>query len=229
MRAYHLKNILNLFKKNTQTFNIHCISSNELIIHLIDKSTNELVYHFELNSDNNLIESKTYILNVNDLYRLFKYVKSEALVRLTDNSNSISLLIITSLDLSQSIEVPKIIDTQTVLFKLYDIFIINPKVSLKLSDFSRMIKSLKNTSDLYSFSISNNSLIFSNENAVIPISYVINTESDLTQYPSSITTISNNCMLKLNKLQSDNSTIEIGKDFISGFIDNELKYYIQFI
>ena len=53
MRAYHLKNILNLFKKNTQTFNSHCKSSNELIIHLIDKSTNELVYHFELNSDNN--------------------------------------------------------------------------------------------------------------------------------------------------------------------------------
>jgi len=234
MRAHHLKNILNLFKKNVNTFNIYCKSNEELIIHLLDESTKELIYHFELMSNNTLTNGKSYVLCVNDLCRLFKYVKSEALVRWDQTETNIIIKIITSLDMNQTLQFPKIETETKGQIKYYDTFICNPKVSVRLSDFSRIIKSLKNTSDNYIISYEVNKFLIRNCDAVIPICYSLSCETTqdnhLTEFHlHSETIISNNCLLKLNKLSSDNTLIEIGRNFISGFIEGELKYYIQFV
>lgn len=241
MRAHHLKNILNLFKKNVNTFNIYCKSNEELIIHLLDESTKELIYHFELISDNTLDIAKSYVICVNDLYRLFKYVKSEALVQWKQNETSLIVNIITSLDMCQTLQFPKI-EIHSIPqaggtndSKSYNTFICNPKVSIRLSDFSRIIKSLKNTSDNYIISYDCNKFIIRNRDAVIPICYTLTCENNYEEIlnddvgPFGECSISNNCLLKLNKLSSDNTLIEIGRNFISGFIENELKYYIQFL
>ena len=238
MRAHHLKNILNLFKKNVNTFNIYCKSNEELIIHLLDESTKELIYHFELISDNTLDIDKSYVICVNDLCRLFKYVKSEALVQWKQNETSLIVNIITSLDMSQTLQFPKIEIHSTNDSKSYNTFICNPKVSIRLSDFSRIIKSLKNTSDNYIISYDCNKFIITNCDAVIPICYTLTCENNSPEIlnddgvsfgEQGSCSISNNCLLKLNKLSSDNTLIEIGRNFISGFIENELKYYIQFV
>jgi hypothetical protein len=233
MRAHHFKNILNLFKKTTDTFSLVCKSKDELVIHLIDESTNELLYHFEIMSDNKLTKGFSYTLNVNDLYRLFKYIKSDALIVFIEEE-TIVLKIITSLDMSQTLVFPKIKEVACISGTdiSYDNFVCNPKVLVRLSDFSRIIKSLKNTSDLYVISIEDNKFIIRNEDAVIPISYALRYEDDTRETVVGVvepTIISNNCLLKLNKLSSDNTLIEVGKNFISGIIENELKYYIQFI
>jgi hypothetical protein len=240
MRAHHLKNILNLFKKNVNTFNIYCKSNEELIIHLLDESTKELIYHFELMSNNTLTLNKSYVLCVNDLCRLFKYVKSEALVKWEQTDTNIIIKIITSLDMSQTLQFPKIETETNGEIKCYDNFICNPKVSVRLSDFSRIIKSLKNTSDNYIISYDSNKFIIRNCDAVIPICYTLSCSTEntpsasglcegITTLEGSETTLSNNCLLKLNKLSSDNTLIEIGRNFISGFTEGELKYYIQFV
>ena len=226
------------------TFNIYCKSNEELIIHLLDESTKELIYHFELISDNTLDIAKSYVICVNDLCRLFKYVKSEALVQWKQNETSLIVNIITSLDMSQTLQVPKI-EIHSIPqagpygelcsgindSKSYDTFICNPKVSVRLSDFSRIIKSLKNTSDNYIISYNSNKFIIRNCEAVIPISYTLTCEGTNSNVPSTTAecSISNNCLLKLNKLSSDNTLIEIGTSFISGMIINELKYYLQFL
>ena len=172
MKAHHLKNILNLFKKNMNTFNIYCKSNQELIIHLLNDSTQELLYHFELISDNNLTIDNSYVLCVNDLYKLFKYVKSNAIIKLNENSSNliieINLGLISQILLFPLIIIPPVetISGASVASKFisYDNMIDSAgnKVSIILSDFSRIIKSLKNTSDNYSINYTDGRFIIRN-------------------------------------------------------------------
>ena len=106
----------------------------------------------------------------------------------------------------------------------------SPYISMFLTDFSRILKSLKNTSDTYEIVINDNSFNISNTNPV-PMSFIIPLQPDMIQLSgiSVGSTLTNNCILRLNKLQSDNTLINIGRDFISGCVEKELKFYIYFL
>ena len=236
MLAHHFKNFLTLLYKLTDIITIYCKNENELILHMMDEKTFTLLYHFEFKSPNFLEIDSTYIISLSDIHKLFKYVKSSSLLCFKINENNLIIEILEN-NIKQDLSFPIIYSPRISGMKYYDDFICKPKVNIKLSDLSRMIKSLKNTADIYSLSFLPNTtnslnLVIKNISAIIPISYNISCEPhnllDCSPNPEPVI-INNYSLLRLTKLYSDNSYVDIGRNFIS--CDNGLgvKYYIAFL
>ena len=234
MRSIYLKNILSLLKNTGETISILCQSSDTIIINILD-NTEELLFHFELNSRNTLIIGKTYIVCLSDLHKIFKFVVSEALVVFSDDYSNLNIKIFSSLHLQTEIKLPLLYkEHNNLITQTFEELILDKPyfISVKISDFSRIIKSLKNTSSNYAMSFNNKALKIENIEAVIPISYSLTSLSDTT-FPSSIKAeavlnLSNNCLLRLNKLSVTNKNINVYNHFITSS-DEDIKYYILFI
>jgi hypothetical protein len=91
-----------------------------------------------------------------------------------------------------------------------------------------MLKSLKNTSDFYLIEFDRNTASIKNVEAVIPINYSLPV-CMTDQYDYKVKKISNNTLLRLNKLSCDNIIIKLGVDFILCDIEDELKFKISFL
>ena len=208
----------------------------------MDNECSELLYHFELESVNRLIEKKIYLLDISDVIRNFKHIKGKDIICFEDNTpTGGNNFLINIKGIGDTIIThPLIYDTTpgglkpSVPYKSYKNFTASngcsPYISMFLTDFSRILKSLKNTSDTYEIVINDNSFNISNTNP-IPMSFLIPLQPDMIQLSgiSVGSTLTNNCILRLNKLQSDNTLINIGRDFISGCVEKELKFYIYFL
>lgn len=235
MLAHHFKNFLTLLYKLTDIITIYCKNENELILHSLDEKTFTLLYHFEFKSPNLLRSGYTYIINLADIHKLFKYIKGSSLLCFSIREPHLVIEIVEN-NIKQELLFP-IIYGQNVEFKYYNDFINGSStVNIKLSDLSRMIKSLKNTSDVYSLSFTNTLFNIKNISAVIPISYTIPLESYCEGSPASGMSeiiINNYSLLRLTKLYSDNSYVDIGRNFISceivGSPASGVKYYIAFL
>jgi len=235
MLAHHFKNFLTLLYKLTDIITIYCKNENELILNSLDEKSFTLLYHFEFKSLNSLRVGSTYIINLADIHKLFKYVKASS--TLCFSINSCNLLCIEILLLGESIKQELLFPiiyapanlpggSETMIY--YDDFISKPTVNIKVSDLSRIIKSLKNTADIYSLSFSEETFHFKNIEAVIPITYSIQILNPVPVVIAEPLIINNYTLLRLTKLYSDNSYVNIGRNFISSESDG-VKYYISFL
>lgn len=239
MKVLHFKNILNLLKHTIPFLNIYCKSSECVVINITNPAcgneTSELLYHFEFVSLNKLLEEKIYLLDIADVIRNFKHIKGKDVICFEDTTTHFLINIKGVGDLTTTIKHPLIYEDEKKpyfykSYKNFVNFINSPSISMLLTDFSRILKSLKNTSDTYEIVIDDNTFNISNTNPV-PMSFIIPLPPALVidNRPLITSTLTNNCILRLNKLQSDNTLINIGRDFISGCVEGELKFYIYFL
>ena len=89
MKALHLKNILSLLKNAVQTIRLYCLSDTEIVIQpCMDNSTTftsgELLYHFELQSSNNLTTKRVYIIDLGDITKALKHVKTTSVLTFSE-------------------------------------------------------------------------------------------------------------------------------------------------
>lgn len=240
MKALHMKNILSLLKNAAQTIRLYCLSDNEIIIQpCMDTTCDELLYHFELQSSNTLCTKRVYIIDLGDITKALKHVKTTSVLTFSEHDGflycNVKLFAI-----NESIRFPLIYDSTVVngeiQYKSYD-SIINSEdynISLVLSEFTRILKSLKNTAHTYSVTFTDSECQISNIEAVIPISYnipyptALEYDEDVYSIPRVIV-ISNNCLLRLNKLHSNNNDVLLGQDYIGVCVPNEIKFYIAFM
>jgi hypothetical protein len=228
MKAIHLKNILSMLKKSVPNIRIRCLSNQNIEIVI---KTVELFYHFEILTTNSLIPSKVYNLDIQDLNRTFKHIKTSSILMFYEenieagtasgNRNQLSIHI----TLNTIIQIVKLPFTYDTVDNLEYSFIPTAYTKLLLSDFCRMLKTLKNTSNNYMIEVYNNTLTLNNIETDIPIMYMLHIENNIGRMTKKI---NNNTLLRLNKLPCDNTTINFGLDFISSEIENEIRYYIIF-
>ena len=244
MKALHLKNILSLLKNAAQTIRLYCLSDTEIVIQpcMDNYSTpacDELLYHFELQSSNTLGTKRVYIIDLGDITKALKHVKTTSVLTFSEQDGflycNVKLFAI-----NESIRFPLIYDSTSVggeiQYKSYD-SIINSEdynIPLVLSEFTRILKSLKNRAETYSITFTDSECQISNIEAVIPISYnipyptAVEYDEDMYSIPRVIV-ISNNCLLRLNKLHSNNNDVLLGQDYIGVCVPNEIKFYIAFM
>jgi hypothetical protein len=223
MKAIHLKNILSMLKKSVPNIKIRCLSNESIEIVI---KTVELFYHFEILTTNSLIPNKVYNLDIQDLHRTFKHIKTSSILMFyeentNENRNQLSIHI----TLNNIVQIVKLPFTYDTVDNLEYSFIPTAYTKLLLSDFCRMLKTLKNTSDSYTITVNNNTLTLNNIETDIPIMYMLHIENNVGRMTKKI---NNNTLLRLNKLPCDNTTINFGLDFISSEIENEIRYYIIF-
>ena len=138
--------------------------------------------------------------------RNFKHIKGKDIICFEDTGNN---LLINIKGIGDTIIThPLIYDTTpaglkpSVPYKSYKNFTASngcsPYISMFLTDFSRILKSLKNTSDTYEIVINDNSFNISNTNPV-PMSFIIPLQPDMIQLSgiSVGSTLTNNCILRL--------------------------------
>lgn len=228
MKAIYLKNILSMLKKSVSNIRIRCLSNQNIEIVI---KTVELFYHFEILTTNSLTPSKVYNLDIQDLNRTFKHIKTSSILMFYEeniagtasgeNRNQLSIHI----TLNNIVQIVKLPFTYDTVDNLEYSFIPTAYTKLLLSDFCRMLKTLKNTSNNYMIEVHNNTLTLNNIETDIPIMYMLHIENNVGRMTKKI---NNNTLLRLNKLPCDNTTINFGLDFISSEIENEIRYYIIF-
>ena len=246
MKALHLKNILSLLKNAAQTIKLYCLSDTEIVIQpcMDNYSTpacSELLYHFELQSSNTLRTKRVYIIDLGDITKALKHVKTTSVLTFSEYDGflfcNVKLLTSSAKDIAinVSIRFPLIYDSTVVSdkiqYKSYD-SIINSEdynIPMVLSEFTRILKSLKNTAETYSVTFTDSECQISNIEAVIPISYNIPYPTSVEYDEDRVIVISNNCLLRLNKLHSNNNDVLLGQDYIAVCVPNEIKFYIAFM
>ena len=233
MISLYFKNLLNLLKSSTETFNLFCNNDNELIISV---KTIDIDYYFHFISKNTLIPKQSYIISLIDIHRLFKYIKSDSVITFNQHDglvvniyNDCSPKHKNNKSVNQSITLPIIYTTQREPFVLSPTIQTEVGIEIYLNDLSRVLKSLKNTSDFYKITLEGIELIFSNIEAVIPITYRLKNNNE-TELPHCSITITNNTLLKLNKLPCNNKTVIVSFNregfYISQEIENEINYFL---
>ena len=237
MISLYFKNLLNLLKNSIETFEIICKNDNCLNVSI----STDLGYNFNFKSANQLIPNCSYIISLVDIHRLFKYVTSDSIINFIHdqllNKFIISIVSVKKSNIIQSLELPLLVSPSSKP-TLSPSSIPTVGIVVYLNDLSRILKSLKNTGDNYNIAVENDFIVFTNNDggSTIPISYKLQSltgnTSSLQVEPWSIS-ITNNCILKLNKLPCNTSPITISYDkstdtlFLLQNVDNVVAYFIS--